>query len=166
MKSLTKILLLVVFSIRTTSSFSQTLEGYFISKGVYHLCQAAHASNDYLEGTYDINKGYVDISLKSKDNVFGASIHTDLRLFRGNGDLYFSDITVLKDDDMVNPFDAFGLQIELMRILIQAVDKETYNKMRNSIKNSFNTDFENWTGKMWALLAINLDYYEYMLTGK
>lgn len=142
---------------------AQNVDKYFYSLGVYHLCQAAHVSNDYLSATYDVQPGYVDISIKSKDNVFGATIHTNLRVIRGTGDLYFSDIIVQGDDDMVRPFEALGLEVDMVKELIRAADSDTYNKMRQSVQKSFNTDFEHWTGKMWALLAINLDYYEYLL---
>lgn len=167
MKHLRSILFLFALAFTTSRLFAQTaLERYFNDEGVYHLCQAAHASNDYLSGSYDIYPGYVDVSLTSKDNIFGVKIYTDIRVVRGAGDLYFSDLKVLHDDDMVKPFEAFGLQAVMVTELIKTVDQPTYKKIRSSIIQQFDTDFEHWTGKMWALLAINLDYYEFMLSGK
>jgi hypothetical protein len=167
MKTAAKLFFLSILIIKSPIIFSQTLAGYFETKGVYNLCQAAHVSHDYLSGTYDIKKGYIDVSIKSRD-AFGSTKQTDIRVMRGTGDLFFSQLVVTYDNAtwLADTFEAFGFQASLMLALIEAVDQRTYDKMRNAVKETFNTDFENWTGKMWALLAINLDYYEYMLTGR
>ncbi len=93
----------------------------------------------------------------------GRDIVTKLRLVHGFGNLYFKDIQLINDNDVTKPFDAFGLQASLLTELYRAVVEETYDKMRYEIKNNINTDFKNWTGKMCALLALNLDYYDYLL---
>lgn len=55
------------------------------------------------------------------------------------------------------------MQADLLTELYKMVDQETYDKMRYEIRSNFNTDFKNWTGKMWALLALNLDYYDFIM---
>lgn len=140
MKNIIKIILVFCFVISNSNSFSQTLDGYLYSKGVYNISQASHISNDYLEGGYNIYKDYVDISIKSKDNVFGGTVYTDLKLVRGLNGLYFSDIIIDRDTDMVKPFEAFGLSADLMQEVYKNIDSDTYNKICTNLKESFNTD--------------------------
>ncbi|MBN8669495.1 MAG: hypothetical protein J0L80_02340 [Chitinophagales bacterium] len=146
--------------------FAQNLEQYFYTKGINSLCEAAHPTNDYIDGAYAIKDGYIDISITSKDNTFGKVITTDLRIVRGVGDLYFSDIINKQDNDIVPPFEAFGLQANLLLVLTKSIDQASYQKIRASVQEEFGTDFERWTGKMWAVFALNLDYYEFMLNNK
>lgn len=145
-------------------SFSQTLESYLRTRGVAGLSETAHPSNDFQNGSYAIDNNSVYVTINSKDNVFGIPVTTRLRLTKGS-DLFFCNIKVLEDTDFVKPFGALGLQVAFIQNLIQAVDAATYNEMRYTVRKYFNTDFENWTGEMWAVLALNLDYYEYLLTG-
>jgi Tfp pilus assembly protein PilE len=148
-----------------TKSYSQNLEGYFRDQGVAHLSQAAHTSNDFYSGEYDVQDSYVEVDIVSRDNLFNRYVKTNMKVYRGTGDLYFSDIYVTLDEDNTFPtFEAFGINASLVVELIKAIDQDTYNKIKNDIINIFHTDISRWTGKMWALFAINLDYYSYLLS--
>jgi hypothetical protein len=151
--------------VNSFSLFSQSMEmeDYFYSKGVFHLAQTTHPANVYMSGEYTMDSKYVDVSIKSIDNVFGAKINTDIRIIRGLGDLYFSNLIVLGDNDLVKPFEAFGLQSSFLVAVLKAIDQNTFLEVANTINQSFNTDIEHWNGKMWALLALNLDYYDYLI---
>ncbi|EHQ29787.1 hypothetical protein [Mucilaginibacter paludis] len=155
--------LLIVAGFFTTSpkASAQKMQDFFYSKGVKDLCQAAHVSNDYESGTYDVHDDYVDVTFISKDHVFNRDIHTSVRLIRGVGGFYFNDLIAPDDGDVVKPFNAFGLTAALMLTLTESIDKESYNKLEQAITDQFHTDVKQWNGKMWALFAINLDYFEY-----
>lgn len=136
----------------------------FIEARGKNISSTAHPSNDFLRGSYSsATQGYTDIIIISRDNLFSREITTKLRLVHGLGNLYFSDVKVLGDNDVTKPFDAFGLEATILAKLIRKVDSKTYSQIRDEIKANFNTDFENWNGKMWALLALNLDYYDYLM---
>lgn len=168
MKSVLNFLLLfLAFSITATYSCAQTLEDFFHHQGSAHLLNAAHPSNDYLHGRHYIYKDYIDVSLTSKDNVLGGDVYTDLRIIRGNSDLYFADILILNDTDpFAKPFDALGAEAQFIMQLYKSLDQQTYNKLLADIQNAFHTDVEHWTGKMWAVFGLNVDYYGFMLTQK
>jgi hypothetical protein len=107
----------------------------------------------------------VDITFVSKDHVFDRNISTSIRLVRGLGGLYFTDLIILGENpaDIVNPFDAFRLQTTLMLALAKAIDKDSYTQIQQKIIDEFHTDVEQWDGKTWALFGLNLDYAEYKL---
>ena len=175
MKKFVAISTTVISIIFLTHQFAhaQTMQNFFYSKGVKDLCQAAHVSNDYESGTYNVQDNYVDITFVSKDHVFDRDIYTSLRLVRGAGGLYFTDILILNsngtigsdgtDGDIVNPFNAFGLQAALMLSLAKSIDRDSYQQLQQKIIDEFHTDVEQWNGKMWTLFGLNLDYIEYAL---
>lgn len=147
----------------TLSLKAQNIENYIRYRGK-NIANAAHITNDFVRGYYNSsNRNYTDLTIITKDNLLGRDINTRLRLIHGFANLYFKDIVVLNDNDITDPFDAFGIQASFFTELYKMVDKETYDKMRYEIRNTFNTDFKNWTGKMWALLALNLDYYDFLM---
>lgn len=168
MKKYFHLILLLLLISAADSLSAQTLDSYLKTKGVSNLCTAAHTSHTYLSGTYAVSKDYIDVDFKSRDAIFGSSMKTQLRITRGAGGLYFKDITVIEDeaDWLLKAFDAFGLQSEILISLIESVDRKVYLQMRNWVSQTFDTDFENWNGKMWAVLALNLDYYDYLINGR
>ena len=104
-----RLVLLLVSIIIGSNVFAQNLEQYFYTKGINSLCEAAHPTNDNIDGAYAIKDGYIEVSITSKDNTFGKVITTDLRIVRGVGDLYFSDMINKQDNDIVPPFEAFKI---------------------------------------------------------
>ncbi len=164
MKPLFSIVFLLISLTNANNAFAQkTLEDYLVSSGLQKLRRAAHPSNDFLSRTYNITPGYIDISIKSWDNVFDRTVRTDMRVVRGGGGLYFSNIVVQYDDDIVRPFDALEIIIAGVREVARSVDPEAYNKVRQAVSFLFSTNFENWNGKMWTIALLNLDYYNYLL---
>ena len=165
MKSAFKLFTFLVCIAITNCAFSQTLEKFFATRGVHNLSDAAHPANDFLDGNYDVTASYVDVSIASKDNVTEGNVYTDLRLIRGGGGLYFNDILVIRDTDpWAKPFDAFKVQVQLVLIGYKAlVGDAEFEKMLLSVQDTFHTDMTKWTGKMWAVFAINLDCIAYML---
>ncbi|MGY3213967.1 hypothetical protein [Mucilaginibacter sp. HD30] len=157
------LLIIAIALLANQWAFAQTLSNFFYYKGVKDLSEAAHVSNIYLNGTYTIQDNYVDVTCVSKDNLFDRNIHTSLRLIRGAGVLFFTDIIVTGDDDVIEPFDAFGLQTALMLGLVKAIDSDSYAKLLQSMINQFHTDPQRWNGKTWALFGLNLDYLGYKL---
>ena len=143
------------------SSFAQSMAGYIRDRGV-NLAEMIHTSNDFIRGSYANNSGYTDITVYTQDHFFDRVITTKLRLVHGFGSLYFKDIIVLADNDITKPFDAFGVQAALLARVVKEVDRASYDKIRYDLKKSFGQDFENWTGKQWAILALNLDYLSYL----
>lgn len=142
------------------SGFAQSIAGYIRDRGD-NLAQMIHPSNDFIRGSYANNSGYTDITVYTKDHLFNRVITTKLRLVHGFGNLYFKDIIVLADNDITKPFDLFGVQAALLARLVKEVDRASYDKIRYDLKKSFGQDFEDWTGKQWAILALNLDYLNY-----
>jgi len=159
-------LALLLFS--NLSLYSQILENYLKIKGVSNLCTAAHTSHTYLSGSYSVNSNYIDVDFNSQDAIFKISMNTRLRITRGGGGLYFKDITVIDDEAgwLVKAFDSFGLQSDIVMAIIEAINPAVYLQMRDLVSKAFNTNFENWNGKMWAVLALNLDYYDYIVNGR
>ncbi len=150
----------LIFAVNV-SGFAQSMAGYVRDRGV-NLAEMIHTSNDFIRGSYANNSGYTDITVYTKDHLFDRVITTKLRLVHGFGNLYFKDIIVLADNDITNPFDAFGVQAALLARLAKQVDRASYDKIRYDLKKSFGEDFEDWTGKQWAILALNLDYLNYL----
>lgn len=148
-----------------TGAVAQTVDDFFRQKGTYDLFKAAHPSNDYLHGTHDVFDRYIDIFLIGRDNVAGGDVHTRLRVMKGIGGLYFNEIIILGDDDpFAHPFEFFEMEAKTVMALAEGIDKATYNDMRAKLQQLFHTDIDHWTGKMWALFGLNLDYAEYMLS--
>ncbi len=163
MKILIKIPVVAFFLMLNFSLTAQTMSGYFEYRGVGEISKMAHITNDYVSGEFNMDNQNVYVLINSKDNTFGASITTVLTIEKGLGGLYFSNIIVDKDNDFPPPFEAFGLSNQLVIELIKSIDKEMVSKIRDEIVNSYGTDVEQWSGRMWALFALNLDYYSYML---
>lgn len=162
-----KLFLMLVCVMAATSMSAQSLDKFFSEKATAGLCDMAHPSNDYLQGEYEIRSGYIDVSVTSKDNVLGGTVYTDVRVVRGLGDLYFSDIVVQKDTDpFAKPFDALELLIKIATQTYKSMDQEAYEKIRAEAKKQFGTDIEYWTGKMWAIFILNLEYYDFAIRGK
>lgn len=144
-------------------AFAQTLANYFYNQGVKDLCTVSHVTNDFVTGRYQIADSYVEVGINSKDNVFGRDIYTQVRIVRGFGDLYFRDLVVESDNDSVNPFDGFGLMSSAMARLVRNSDPDSYEKIKRKVAGLFDEpDPERWSGKMWALVYINLEYYDYL----
>lgn len=167
MKTTLKLLFVIVCVLATQAAYSQTLEKYLIKRGVYNLCEAAHPANEYIDGTYNISTSTngVDIHITSSDNVTGVQVRTELILLRGKGGIYFEDIWVLRDTDpWAKPFDAFTAQVQLTLASLKALlGEKAYDEMLTTFKNTFGSDLSKWTGKDWAVLVLNLDYYAYLL---
>lgn len=166
MKNSVKLFFLLILIINANSLFSQstTLERYFQSRGVKSLSKVAHPTNDYLSGTYDINNRYIDVSIRSEESVFGGPVETVIRVIRGTGNLYFSDLIVVREKgDFVPAFNATKTIMDIyIKVLKELVGEQIYNQIQQSLAQVFDTDINHWTGKMWALFALNLDYYEFL----
>jgi hypothetical protein len=148
-------------------AYSQSMEDFFYLKGVKGLSELAHPSNQFVEGTYDVQNDYVKIIIKSKDSITGFIMQTDMYLKKEAGKLYFSDIIVTRDDDKWSKtFSAYKLMMDLIIETIKAMNPEQVNQMVQEINRSFNTNIAQWDGKIWALLAINAGYYEYLIKRK
>ncbi len=163
MKRLFKITTITLLLFLNLSLKAQTLDGYFKYRGVKQLSEMAHITNDFESGEYSIDDQNVYVYIKSKDNVLGASIRTELSVNLGGGGLFFTDIYVNYDNDMVRPFEAFGAFTDLFQDILKSIDSEYYERIRKQFMESYGTDFRRWSGKTWALLALNLDYYSYLL---
>lgn len=144
------------------NGLAQTLDKYFYSKGLTSLSQLAHPTNVYLSGTYDIYSASIDVWIKSQDKDSGKIIDTKLHIVRGIGDLYFSNIVVKSDTDYIDPFDALGLQMVVLQEIWKGLDNKSFIKMKQAFIDDFGADIEHWSGKTWALLILNLDYYGYL----
>lgn len=154
-------LLIAFFSIQISTN-AQSVENYIKYRG-RNIAEMTHVSNDFIRGNYLSHSGqYTDILILSKDNLFDRTITTKLRLVHGFMDLYFKDIVILSDNDVTNPFDAFGLQAALMASIVKNVDSKSYNSLKLKLRTEFGVDFESWTGKQWAIFALNLDYLDYI----
>ncbi len=148
-------------------AFGQSLDKFFATRGVASLCEMAHVTNYFLEGTYTINSSYVDVSITGWDKNADKKVYTDLRLVKGTGGQPFSDIIIKRDTDDFPAFAAFQFYVELLLTTYKAIlGQEEYQKTLREFEKTFNAGSTNWTGKDWAVFAINLDYYSYMLTGK
>lgn len=162
MKHNVKPILSLLFLLVSLNGLAQTLDKYFYSKGVTSLSQLAHPTNLYLSGTYDIYSASIDVWIKSQDKDSGKSIDTKLHIVTGIGDLYFSDIVVKSDTDYIDPFDALGLQMVVLQEIWKGLDNKSFIKMKQAFIDDFGSDIEQWNGKTWALLILNLDYYGYL----
>lgn len=151
---------LLILNLKTTA---QSVSGYFETRGVSQLSEMAHITNDYISGEYSLDNQNIFVYIKSKDNVFGASVYTELTIERGFGGLYFSNIIVNKDNDSFPPFEAFGITNQMAIEIFKSIDKETVAKIRDEIIEKYGTNIEQWNGRMWALFVLNLDYYSYIL---
>jgi hypothetical protein len=154
-------LFLIVFSLNFNSQ-SQGIEGYLKERG-RHLSTAAHISNDFLKGGYSTHDNYTDVVFFSKDNFLSRTITTKLRLIHGFGNLYISDIRALSDDDITEPFSAFGKSAKLLLDIYGKIDHDKQMEIRSAVSQITKTDMTNWSGKVWALYYINLDYLDYLL---
>lgn len=158
-----KLIFLIFLLLICNFSFAQTLANYFYNQGVKDLCTVSHVTNDYVTGQYSVAESYIEVGINSKDNLFGRDIYTQVRVIRGFGDLYFRDLIVESDNDTVNPFDGFGLMSNALVKLVKNSDPDNYAKIKRQIAGLFDEpDPERWTGKMWALVYINLEYYDYL----
>ncbi len=151
------LLLLVSFS-----SFAQNLDAYFKYKGIRGLSDLSHPANIFLSGEYKVSQNTVDVWIKSKDNILGGLVETHLLIYKGVGGLYFNDITVVSDTDpFAKPFEALKAMVDIIQDLMKQVDRESFEKMRTDFVKTFGSDVHQWSGKTWALLALNLDYMDY-----
>ncbi len=168
MKTTIKLLCGLLFIVTAHRSFAQNMEGFFRTKGVKDLCEAAHPSNQYLEGKYFVADDHVSISIVSEDNITGRNIYTDIQLRRGNGALPFTELILVRDTDPFKTFDAFlKLQVRPLMLLYKGIlDEKLFGQAITTIESISSKKVEDWDGATWALLAINFDYYNYLLTGE
>ncbi|WP_298513912.1 hypothetical protein [uncultured Kordia sp.] len=162
MKNLLKTVLVVfLFS---SNLFSQTtLEKYLKSTpALEDFCTIAHPFNDCVSLDYRLDSNYVIIELVSRS--FGINLCTNLKLTRGFGDLYFNNIEIIRDCNLIPPFTAFKAISTLIYELMKKIDPETTQKISNAIASNFGSNPENWSDNTWALYAINLSYAFYLAT--
>ena len=143
------LLFLITLSLLTSLADAQ-MDTYFSRKGVVLLAQCAHPTNTFESGTYDVEDGYVLVNI-----VYKGGIHTRLKVSRGK--YYFTRISVLMDDDFVNPFSF--LQSLLRIVLDQYKDSANKDEIQRNVENMVNRKLQEWTGSDWALFIINLDYF-------
>jgi hypothetical protein len=145
------------------SNAQTTMEYYFKYKGVAGLSSTAHPSNDFIDGTYDVQSQYVDILIRSRDGFNGRVHETKLLVSRGFLGLHFTDIYVVSDTDtsFYRAFEFFGKTMKATADILKSLNKEQFEEMRTVIINLFGSDINQWTGNTWALIALNLDYFEY-----
>lgn len=163
MKTSLKLTVLTICLLVSNLTFSQVMSRFIEANGK-NISELAHPSNIYQSGTYEIHNGYVDISINSLDNITEFPVRTDIRIFMESGKLYFSNLTVLYDNDpWAKPFKALELIIDILSESLKALDQGTYIQMRQEMVKNFNTDFGQWNGKIWALFGLNAGYYEYLV---
>lgn len=161
MKNLVAIFFLWII-LTASDAYSQTLNGYFTSRGLHSLLETAHPSNAYEDGAFKIQDNYINVAVKSWDDYGGKYVVTFVRISKGLGGLYFDDIKVVSDGDSFPAFAALKLKMVFLKELWKELDKESFTSMRQTFINNFGADIEYWSGKAWALLLLNLDYYAYL----
>jgi hypothetical protein len=149
-----KSLLLVIVLLTFSFANAQTIYRYFQAKGVIFLAKYAHPKNSYKSGYLDGNKDprYIEVYISYQNGK-------DLMLRVYYPDPYFSKIEVIQD---TNADEAFSDMQSIMVLGIREVEehkKEEIEKIQTYIKTTYNTDPEKWTGKMWMLFALNLNYF-------
>ena len=142
---------MIIFILTLSSLFvNAQLEGYFSKKGVVLLAQCAHPTNTFERGTYAVDDDFVIVDIFYKEGV-----HTRLRVNRGR--YYFSQVSVVYDDDFVAPFSF--LQTMLKIVLDQYKDSHAKDEIQRNLENMLQRKLQEWSGADWALFIINLDYY-------
>lgn len=158
-------LLCLVLAFAANRAVAQSMDDFFRSKGVKDLCEAAHPNNDYQEGKYYIGPDHVSISIVSVD-FMGTAIYTDMQLIKGKGDLPFTELILVRDTDPFKTFDAFKLHVQMVMLTYKGlVGAELFNRTVSALQILSNKRVADWDGATWALLAVNFDYYSYMLSG-
>jgi hypothetical protein len=149
-----KSLLLVIALLTFSFVKGQTIYNYFQSKGVALLAQYAHPKSAYQSGYLDGNKSpkFIEVDITYTDGK-----ELILRVYRP--DPFFSRIDVVVDTNSDEPFSAVDPIMKLGIKEVTSHKRDDIEKIQNFIKATYNTDPEKWTGKMWTLFALNLDYF-------
>lgn len=83
------ILMLLIVSSFSASLQAQNIENFVRYRGK-NIANAVHITNDFVRGFYNSsNRNYTDLTIVTKDNLFGRGIVTKLRLAHGFANLYF-----------------------------------------------------------------------------
>lgn len=158
-----QLLVVICFLMSAMASSSQSMSDFFQNHGgVQDVGYCAHLTNDFNNGSYDVESNYVSVEVHFKDlNLDENPIVSTVTLSIGSGILPFNGIQATYDNDYVGPFVALQLGCWYIQRLIEKSSPEQYNKTRQAMIQLLGTDPDNWSGAAWALFAMNLAYLDY-----
>jgi hypothetical protein len=146
----------ILFCCAFTSTHAQntqeTIERYFYTQGVKTLAVLAHPTNTYLNGTYRVENNTTYISIYYEDGIY-----TKLKVKKGI--LFFLNIEVLDNNDIISPFTA----IEFLKDAILELIKDDPEMERNKtdFERKFDKRLEDMNGIELACLCLSLDWLSF-----
>ncbi len=137
MKKLLFLLLIVLITI--TVNAQKNMPDYFRTRGCGMIAGAAHVidAQDPYFWTFDPQSNGITICIYyhyNKQNNTYTGPATKLRVDRGAGDLYFSNITVLSETQggFFHPFWGLKLGSTLLMDVCEATDPQTLNRLKQN----------------------------------
>ena len=143
-------------------TFSQgtTISRFFRTKGFEVIANCAHPSNDIDWGKSAFREydDYVLLNIQYKDKFLLSNEYTKIRIQKGFGDLFFTDIDVIDNNSLISAF-WFTEKLKNMALtLYENSNDQSTNEMKSALESKFYKSFKNFSGTEFTLFIINLNY--------
>jgi hypothetical protein len=126
---------------------AQDLDGFFKEQGVETLSRLAHPTNIFQGGTYQMFNDFVIVNINYKN------YSTSLKVIK-NGKI-FTDIEVVSDNDIIEPFLAIKTLKDIIIRLIQ--EKNERKAIIGSFEEFFNKAMQDMSGVEMACIILSIE---------
>jgi hypothetical protein len=153
-----RVYLFIAVSILAISSLgAQSMSSFFRETGVRRLAAAAHPTNTYSRGEYEVSDNFVRVKIWYDEGYI-----TELKIKReGN---FFTEITVVSDNDWAIPFFVIGTIKDMVFTLINEEENEGDEDPKSMVQvfeKTIRKTVGDMTGKDLACLMLTLGWMAY-----